>query len=345
MIKIDDGTKLMVKSVLVAVREAQLERLDIQLKFIPYYIDAALSRAVTRAQVCNIYDGKARQLEAILRGVSVVPSLILKTLNLRGQSWSFQKTDKVSPDVMARAAVKLNSFSTRFFSEAQVKEIITRLASSEDNKLRMLICGGLIDFSQLSPETVAEALVKLETTGNIIQYGSRDYEFGMTPNQVTHLFNKIKDTEELKLTELLINSCFDVSHVASDVLAEAVSRLKSVKIRVNPAQIQSLFIRLHHGGGSRLKKLHLEFVDLSAVTTSNLIGAIRMVECVEFHIATFTLEQVTAIGGMVSEGSQGMLERLAIYYSGWEDDDMIDLLQDVAAEPNDILDIQDIYKK
>ena len=67
-----------------------------------------------------------------------------------------------------------------------------------------------------------------------------------------------------------------------------------------------------------------------------------MVECVEFYIATFTLEQVTAIGGMVSEGSQGMLERLAIYYSGWEDDDMIDLLQDVAAEPNDILDIQEI---
>ena len=323
----------MVKSVLVAVREAQLERLDIQLKFIPYYIDAALSRAVTRAQVCNIYEGKARQLEAILRGVSVVPSLILKTLNLRGQSWSFQKTDKVSPDVMARAAVKLNSFSTQFSSEAQVKEIITRLASSEDNKLRMLNCGGLIDFSQLSPETVAEALVKLETTGSIIPY--------WTPNQVTHLFNNIKDTEELRLTELLINHV-DVSHVASDVLAEAVLRLESVKIRVKPAQIQSLVTRLHHGGGSRLKKLHLEFVDLSAVTTSNLIGAIRMVECVEFHLATFTLEQVSAIGGMVSEGSQGMLERLAIYYTWWENDDMIDLLQDVAAKPNDILDIQEV---
>ena len=334
----------MVKSVLVAVREAQLERLDIHLKFIPYYIDAALSRAVTRAQVCNIYDGKARQLEAILRGVSVVPSLILKTLNLRGQSWSSfqeQETDKVSPDVMARAAVKLNSFSTQFSSEAQVKEIITRLASSEDNKLRKLNCGGLIDFSQLSPETVAKALVKLETTGNIIQYDSHDSEFGMTPNQVTHLFNKIKDTEELKLTELLINHV-DVSNVASDVLAEAVLRLESVKIRVKPAQIQSLVTRLHHGGGSRLKKLHLEFVDLSAVTTSNLIGAIRMVECVEFHIATFTLEQVTAIGGMVSEGSQGMLERLAIYYTWWENDDMIDLLQDVAAKPNDILDIQEV---
>ena len=334
----------MVKSVLVAVREAQLERLDIQLMTIPYYIDAALSRAVTRAKVCNIYDGKARQLEAILRGVSVVPSLILKTLNLRAQSWSFQKTDKVSPDVMARAAVKLNSLSTQFSSEAQFEEIITIIASSEDNKLRKLNCGGPIDSSQLSPETVAKALVKLETTGNIIQYDSHDSEFGMTPNQVTHLFNNIKDTEELRLTELLINHV-DVSHVASDVLAEAVLRLESVKIRVKPAQIQSLVTRLHHGGGSRLKKLHLEFVDLSAVTTSNLIGAIRMVECVEFHIATFTLEQVTAIGGMVSEGSQGMLERLAIYYSGWEDDDMIDLLQDVAAEPNDILDIKDIYKK
>ena len=324
----------MVKSVLVAVREAQLERLDIQLKFIPYYIDAALSRAVTRAQVCNIYEGKARQLEAILRGVSVVPSLILKTLNLRGQSWSFQETDKVSPDVMARAAVKLNSFSTQFSSEAQFEEIITIIASSEDNKLRKLNCG--VVSSQLSPETVAKALVKLETTGSIIRGGAY-----WTPNQVTHLFNNIKDTEELRLTELLINHV-DVSHVASDVLAEAVLRLESVKIRVKPAQIQSLVTRLHHGGGSRLKKLHLEFVDLSAVTTSNLIGAIRMMECVEFYCATFTLEQVTAIGGMVSEGSQGMLERLAIYYSGWEDDDMIDLLHDVAAEPNDILDIQEI---
>ena len=110
-------------------------------------------------------------------------------------------------------------------------------------------------------------------------------------------------------------------------------------IRLNDITVA---LEVGFGGGSRLKKLHLEFVDLSAVTTSNLIGAIRMVECAEFYCATFTLEQVTAIGGMVSEGSQGMLERLAIYYSGWEDDDMIDLLHDVAAEPNDILDIQEI---
>ena len=77
---------------------------------------------------------------------------------------------------------------------------------------------------------------------------------------------------------------------------------------------------------------------MSAVTLKVLLGALRMVERVQFCDATFTTDQVTSILSMLNEGSQGKLKKLGIFWPQVEEEGY-DLLEAAAAEKNDILDV------
>ena len=330
-INIKFGTKHMVKSVLEAVHQGQLENLELHLTNIPTSVDwGLLSRAVTKAQECWIFEGKPGQLKTILRGVVNTPDTTLKNLILRGH-----ELEEVCPSMLARAAVRLDNLSLGACCSAQFGEIITRLASTENSKLRELTCPGS-DLSHLSPQIVAGALVKLQTIDDSVFGTFRNAKF--TPEQIAQLFSKIKDTGDLRLTKLYFSHA-DTSQVAPEVFAGAISRLERAEIGVTPAQVQSLLTRIKLGG-SKLKDLWLLpselspdlSVDLSAVPTEDILGAFKMLEAVRLSSAVFTANQVRAILTMVTEGSQGRLTSLFINYIEEDaydllDDETVDLLQ------------------
>ena len=195
---------------------------------------------------------------------------------------------------------------------------------------KLSLFGPRRDISQLSPETVATALLKLENTEDILQ------RVVLSDGQISQLITKIRDSEDLKFTGLSLISN-DLSQVAPDVLAGAVTRLEKVEMGdVTPTQLQELFTRVQLGG-HQLKELCLDHTDLSAITTQDLLGAIRMLEIVGFDSAVrLTMDQVTAILAMLTEGSPGKLKKLKIF-SPYVEEEAYDLLK--AAEPNEILEI------
>lgn len=81
----------------------------------------------TRVQDCKIIGGLGAQKQAILAAVVESQDLALNTLRL-----GHGNIGLISADIMAAAAVKLNTFSVRAPTTAQLGEILTRLAATED---------------------------------------------------------------------------------------------------------------------------------------------------------------------------------------------------------------------
>ena len=160
----------MVDAVLEAVSEGKCRRFNINLFQVPDTIDAALlSRAVTRVHDCQVYGGLAAQKQAILAAVVESQDLALNTLRM-----GHGNIGLISADIMAAAAVKLNTFGVRGPTTTQLGEIMTRLATTEDTKLRRLELGHCARkrLTYLPPETLATALMKLEMkfVPNIFHY-------------------------------------------------------------------------------------------------------------------------------------------------------------------------------
>ena len=183
-----DGTKSMVDSVLQDISEGQVEDLHIDLFRIPTTIDPdLLSKAVTKVESCEISGGQSGQLGAILGAVSEAPDIVLKSIYLDGV-----EVAEISPEILAGAAVRLTRLYLGDPTSGQVGEILNRLASTADNKLRdfQFFCDDQRDLSHLRPETVSDALLKLEDPGDILQYVL------LPPGQMNNLMTKMKDSEE-----------------------------------------------------------------------------------------------------------------------------------------------------
>ena len=328
---IENGTKLMVESVLQDVSEGQVERLEICICSIPSTIDVALlAKAITKVKDCLVCGGQPGQLEAIFGAVVEGPDIVIKTLHLRSPNVA-----QVSPYILGPAAVKLTSLEISggggYPTSEQIVEILTRLASTQGSKLRSLnVCYDKINISHISPVTVADALLKLKNLDHHL------YRLVLSRDQTSYLLTKIKDTEDLGSTQLDLGQ-LDISKVASDVVTGAVTNLEMMTIgrEITLAQLEAIFTRIKFGG-SKLWEITLLSADLSDVSPEALLGALRMLESVTFNGAVLTAVQVSAILTMVNEGSQGKLMELSIVEPEVEEDAR-DLLE--AAEVNDILHI------
>ena len=205
-----------------------------------------------------------------MSAVSEGPDIATKTLYLNGEGVA-----EVSPDILGTAAVKLTRLDLVYHpTSRQIEEILTRLATTEDNKLRKFwALGGPFNISPLSPPNiVGDALLKLENLNCLLRY------LVLSHDQTSHLMTKIKDTEDLGLTELDLGD-LDISQVAPDVVAGAVIKLERVVIDgVTPAQLQAIFSRIQFGG-CKLKNLTVKRADLyAAVTPEFLLESLRVVE-------------------------------------------------------------------
>ena len=102
------------------------------------------------------------QLRAILDGLTNNTNTSLRFLNLTG----YWKAFNVAPDILAGAAVQLESLKVSDISDTQVEAIFTRLAAAPDSRLKHLKVGCL-DVWHMDPEVVKAALTKLESVGRL----------------------------------------------------------------------------------------------------------------------------------------------------------------------------------
>ena len=180
---------------------------------VPVNIDPGLlATAVLKVQDCTIYRAPPCHLETVLTAIRDSTTTILRHLDL-GYSGH-----QVSPDILAEAAMKLETLKARF-SRPQVEAILTRLAASQDSRLRRLgIRDGPVTISTLDPEVVAGALVKLETVGDVLSYG-------LSAGQLLALISRINNSPDLRLKELILYGKY-LSLVPPEVLVGAIQRLE-----------------------------------------------------------------------------------------------------------------------
>lgn len=155
-----------------------------------------------------------------LMNTSQSHDLTIKNLDL---GFHAENLGGLFPDILGRAALKLDSLSCGPPSSAQLEEILIRLglAANGDTQLKELDIDSRdsLDLSHMNPEILSEALVKLETTGDFLEY------VHLSSEQITHLFTKIKDSEDLRLARVdLVYT--DISQVAPTLLAGGISRLE-----------------------------------------------------------------------------------------------------------------------
>ena len=319
--KIDGVAKLVVESVLRAVIEGttpNLKTLHVHLEEGPDSTDAALlSQAALKVEKFSVTGSQASQVQAILTAVSQSEDIALKDLHLGDDPDDFIDLSGVSPDILGRAAVKLETLTGRArLSSAQLEEIFTRLATTGQSQLRELDVADIVgdtDLSHMDPEILTGALVKLKTTSWIL------FNVLLSSEQVTHLFTKISNTEDLRLTKVDLSWPPPVSQVPPAVLTGAISRLEEVGFGgsdLTPVQLEAIFTMManQQPEGSKLKMLGFLGHDLSGISPELLLGAIRTLEKLMLFETTLDVVQVNAILCLVTEGPRGRLNKITIWH-------------------------------
>ena len=229
-------------------------------------------------------------LEVVIQGMS----LQLKKITVCYSSGSL---DQLSPDILARAAVKVERLKLLSMpSSVQLEAILISIAGSQDSQLRKLTCSGQSrHISGMDPEILSRALVKLETVGDLFLW------VRLSPGQYLALFSRISKSPNLRMTELQLYC--NVSMVPLEMFTGALSRLEKVVFRPlgevtpSPSQVESLFLMLFshqvEAGGSTLTLKQLMFygTDLISVSPEVLVGAIKRLERVEFFSSSSRSQQ------------------------------------------------------
>ena len=171
-----------------------------------------------KLQGCTLDDvATPGQQEAILAGIRDSTTTSLRHLDL-GDVFPVW----VGPDIVAGATMKLETLKAGL-SRPHLEAVITRLAATEDSRLRDLdlVYGGPVNFLSLDPEVVAGALTKLETVG--LQLADN-----LSAGQLPALFSRIYQAPDLRLTRLCL-FYKDISSVPPEVLTGAIQRLEVVQ--------------------------------------------------------------------------------------------------------------------
>ena len=177
----------------------------------------------------------------------------------------------VIPDILAGAAMKLETLAGRL-SSPQVKAIITRLASTEDPRLRQLTVFDAVHISGMDPEVVAGALTKLETVSNNLSWN-------LSAGQVSALVSRICQAPVLGLSELYLYGQ-DLSLVPPGLLTGAIQRLEVAEFmckgKMAAEQVTAILTLAKEDRLGRIKRIRIFYIDGRRFVCSSLIKEARL---------------------------------------------------------------------
>ena len=182
-----------VKSLLESIRDdvtLQLKKLTVSTGALHDIDPTLVSSAVLKIPECIIPSSHPGQLEAIITGVSNSTSASLRHLHHLDLRHS-----QVAPDILAGAALKLETFNVAGLSPGQVSALLSRIHESPDLRLRQLhLCDQ--NISHVPLEVVVGVIQKLE---KVVFRRVR-----MTANQATAIFNFVKKTKRVNIKSIKI---------------------------------------------------------------------------------------------------------------------------------------------
>ena len=216
-----------------------------------------VSRALLKLKDFSIQGNQPVQIEAIFAGITNSANISLRYLNLDDMSDVVQ----VAPDTVAQAAMKLEFFKA-WFSFPQVKAVLTRLAASQDCRLRMLknYSSDTCDISSLDPEIVAGALTKLESIS----------KWSLSGAQLAAIFSAIPESPVVSLWL----SDQNISHVSPLDLVSAIRNLKSFNVLfgwMTSEQATAILTMVEENRLGNIKKITICFPQISGSVSPSLI--------------------------------------------------------------------------
>ena len=266
----------MVESLLVFIRDSvtlQLEELKIGDDVFNNIDPALVSAAVLNVQHSEIFGVQPGHYQAIFAGINNNPSNKLRHLFI----WpAVGRVVPVDPDIVAGAAMRLETLDS-LLSIPQVVAIFTRLADTEDSRLRKLAPGGNCDISSMDPEIVARALTKLETVG--YRY---DLTHSLSPSQVTALFSRIRYDPKMRITGLHLYRT-DISWFPPETLIQTLHKVRKVSFidtRMTAEQAIAILTMIKENRLGRLQTISIWIPDVEVPAA--LLQEARLNNALEF---------------------------------------------------------------
>ena len=180
-----------------------------------------LVRAAVKLEHTNIHRFLffPEHINCLFRTIAESAVMDLKSLDT---SVYHKDLSSVPPDLVAAALVRVEVVArAENLSYDQANSLFKRIASCDNIKLRRLDMYKRIDLSQILPDVLAEAVVRLREV-NISGTA-------LTPLQVMTIFQRIASCDKLQLSSLDISQN-NLHSVPSELLYCAVSKLSSIDL-------------------------------------------------------------------------------------------------------------------
>jgi len=176
---------------------------------------------------------KSIQLEHICRSIVDSEAMALKTLYFGDDLYG----SEVDSDLVATAIMKLEKIEINL-EESSQKVLFSKLCHTEEFKLRNLTLKGELACSQVAPDILSRAIVKLE---DFLFYRWDDPDY--TPDTI---FNEIVNCGHLKLKKLVFDDIIRLPHLSQDILAEAVVKLEEFGfvLNINQPELPALLVKI-----------------------------------------------------------------------------------------------------
>ena len=253
--KIRKGGKLKVKKLTITFgTNRKLLNLDLNL----------LAKASLQVEEFCI-DGGRKYHEAILTVIRDSPNNGLRHLHLGDEIL------RVAPDLLAGAAMKLESIQASIQTKLQVNGFMTRLAASPDSRLKSLpdsFRGKYLQMmSDIPPEILARALLNVENVDTPTTYW-------MDEEHISVFINMIRESSNARLSNVqFLNSKF--THLPPEVLVGAVQKLEEVQFRgghMTVEQATSILTMIKERRLGKIKKIVMGSIirDITSVSPSLL---------------------------------------------------------------------------
>ena len=295
---------------IIGMEDLKLKRLflgRIKCKNQPEIPADIIMKTAVKLEVTDIYaslNSDVKERVDWYKFVAENPTMNLKILSSNA---STNQCLDVPPTVLAAALIRVeeadliveDEHSGPDFSADQYIALLDKIASTEEIKLKRLTIWFRNNLSDISPDILAEAIVRLESV-----VMNRWYSWAeLTPGQFLSIFHKIANCENLRLTELDI-IYNDLSSVPADVLVKGISRLEIINLcrtELTSSQAQSIFHTIAKCENLKLKELNIESNDLSSVPADILVEAIRRLTRVHLEGTLLTPAQMNDIFTLVAE--------------------------------------------
>ena len=219
-------------------------------------------------------------------------------------------------ELLSQALVMLEEFTFssptchihRPFSKAQLTAVFIAIEQTNNLKLKNFYLPNR-DYSEVPPEVLAAALVKLENS-NIFDR--------LSPDLVTYLFTRLAGSSVVNKKKLSLHRQ-DLSLVPTKTLVAGISGLERVQLawtKLTTEQLTGIFTRLSALEDHKLKSLDLDDKNLSSVPTETLVAGISGLEEVKISWYRLNQEQLTGIYKMVADRRCSKLRQ--IYLLGYD---------------------------